>query len=129
MEEVSNQLEKYSSDSPLQDLIELHVTEENETIGLVQDLLELSVKDYGDGFKVVDTRLTFENKIIGTSSFLNNTDHISNYSPLEMFKKLIEQDTKHTQDDDLINAFKEALEMVENGTVLIETTSEESEQL
>jgi hypothetical protein len=46
-----------------------------------------------------------------------------------MFKKLIEQDTKHTQDDDLINAFKEALEMVENGTVLIETTSEESEQL
>lgn len=129
MDEVRNQLEKYTSDSPLQDLIELHVTEEKETIGLVQDLLELSVNDYGDGFKVVDTRLSFENKIMGTSSFLNNTDHISNYSPLEMFKKLIEQDTKHAQDDDLINAFKEALEMVDNGTVLMETTSDETEQL
>jgi exonuclease SbcD len=129
MEEVRNQLAEYTSDSPLQDLVELQVTEEKESLGLVQELLELSVNDYGEGFKVIDTRLIYLDKIKGTSSFLKQTDHINNYSPVDMFKKLIEQDEKHAKDVELLNAFKEVLELVQNGNVSFDTLSEESEQL
>ena len=73
--------------------------------------------------------MIYLDKIKGTSSFLKQTDHINNYSPLDMFKKLIEQDEKHAKDVELLNAFKEVLELVQNGSVSFDTLSEESEQL
>jgi exonuclease SbcD len=125
LDAVREELEHYTSTTQLQDLIELHVTEENESIGIVQDLLDLSEQDYGEDYKVVGYKLIFKNVIAGTSSFLNKSDHISNYTPLDMFKKLIEQDAKHAEDVELLNAFKEALEIALVGNVLIDNSSEE----
>jgi exonuclease SbcD len=96
----------------LPDLIELQIIEEQESIAKIKELDELlSTAEY-EGLQIVKGKIEFKHKVQGTGALLNTGEDISQFQPIDLFKKRLEQDSSlEKQDiDELLNAFREILE-------------------
>ena len=112
LNEVLTKLSKYTSTTVLPDLIELQITEEQESIAKVKELDELlSTAEY-EGLQIVKGRIEFKQKVQGTATLLNNGEDVSQFEPIDLFKKRLEQDSSLEKNDvdELLNAFREILE-------------------
>ena len=112
LNEVLTKLSKYTSTTVLPDLIELQITEEQESIAKVKGLDELlSTAEY-EGLQIVKGRIEFKQKVQGTATLLNNGEDVSQFEPIDLFKKRLEQDSSLEKNDvdELLNAFREILE-------------------
>jgi DNA repair protein SbcD/Mre11 len=116
LEEVKSKLLNYESDSILTDLAEINIQEENHNNAQIEELIALRGQVFNEKIKVIKAKIEFDNDIKGTASFLKTGDDIGNYSPLEMFKKRLNQDESLANDEDLINAFNLLLDEVYNNT-------------
>jgi exonuclease SbcD len=114
--EVKYRLESYNTESPLTDLIELLIEEENENIEHIRMLEELLTTEAQKGFQILKGRINFKNKLIGTSVLLNAGEDIGDFSPVQLFEKRLEQDDSLENIEELIFAFKEILEKIGDST-------------
>jgi exonuclease SbcD len=112
LNEALNKLSKHLSTTVLPDLIELQIIEEQESIAKIKELDELlSTAEY-EGLQIVKGKIEFKHKVQGTGALLNTGEDISQFQPIDLFKKRLEQDSSlEKQDiDELLNAFREILE-------------------
>ena len=112
LNEALDKLSKHLSTTVLPDLIELQIIEEQESIAKIKELDELlSTAEY-EGLQIVKGKIEFKHKVQGTGALLNTGEDISQFQPIDLFKKRLEQDSSlEKQDiDELLNAFREILE-------------------
>jgi exonuclease SbcD len=112
LNEALYKLSKHLSTTVLPDLIELQIIEEQESIAKIKELDELlSTAEY-EGLQIVKGKIEFKHKVQGTGALLNTGEDISQFQPIDLFKKRLEQDSSlEKQDiDELLNAFREILE-------------------
>lgn len=112
LNEALDKLSKHIPTTVLPDLIELQIIEEQESIAKIKELDELlSTAEY-EGLQIVKGKIEFKHKVQGTGALLNNGEDISQFQPIDLFKKRLEQDPSLEKDhvDELLNAFREILE-------------------
>jgi len=107
---VKEKLENHNSTSPLSDLVELQILEENESSEHIYALEELLASDGAYKVQILKGKIEFINKVKGTGSFLNNNEDINDYTPVQLFEKRMVQDESIENPTEFINAFKEILE-------------------
>ena len=110
--EVNKILSDYKSESPLTDLIELLIEEENENIEAIRALEELITSEPKNGLQILKGRITFKNRLVGTSALLSKGEDIGDFTPVELFEKRLKQDESVEDTEELILAFKEILQKI-----------------
>lgn len=110
--EVNKILSDYKSESPLTDLIELLIEEENENIEHIRMLEELLTSEANAYYQILKGRINFKNKLVGTSVLLNAGEDIGDFTPIQLFEKRLEQDDSLEDTQELIFAFKEILQKI-----------------
>jgi exonuclease SbcD len=116
LDEVKQRLESYTTKSPLTDLIELLIEEEDENIAHIRMLEELLTAEAQEGFQILKGRIAFKNKLVGTSVLLKSGEDIGDFTPIQLFEKRLEQDDSLENTEELILAFKEILEKIGDST-------------
>lgn len=114
LESVTTKLNTYQTISPLTDLIELQIEEENESIVLIQALEDLLAQENNSDYQIVKGKITFENKVQNTASLLILGEEINDFKPIELFEKRLKQDTFLENKTDLLAAFKEIIESMQD---------------
>lgn len=109
---VKEQITNYQHQSPLTDLAELIVKEENENIQTIRELDDLLSRDKENGLDIVKGKLEFVNKILGTSSFMVEGENVSDFKPEQLFEKRLDLEENIVNRSDLVNAFKEIMEKI-----------------
>ena len=112
LNEVKQQIADYQHFSPLTDLAELNVKEENENVQTLRDLDDLQAQDEANGLNIVKVKLEFANKILGTSSFMGNGENVSDFKPEQLFEKRLDLEINLENRTDLLLAFKEIMEQL-----------------
>ena len=112
LNEALDKLSKHLPTTVLPDLIELQIIEEQESIAKSKELDELLSNAEYEGLQIVKGKIEFKHKVQGTGALLNTGEDISQFQPIDLFKKRLEQDSSlEKQDiDELLNAFREILE-------------------
>jgi len=110
LQEVMNALQKYQSDSPLPDLLELRVHEPQESAEVIRQLMEVVQQPPVDSVQIIDHRVTFESNLKRTDELLGTDDQINQYSPTEIFRKRLQQEHDSKDETTLMEAFTEILE-------------------
>lgn len=110
MASINEKLESYQTESPLIDLIELLIEEENENIEHIVMLEELLTSEAQNGFQIIKGKINFKNKLVGTSVLLNEGEDIGDFTPIQLFEKRLDQDESLEDKQELIFAFKEILQ-------------------
>jgi exonuclease SbcD len=110
--EVNKILSDYKSESPLTDLIELLIEEENENIEHIRMLEVLLTSEAHAYYQILKGRINFKNKLVGTSVLLNAGEDIGDFTPIQLFEKRLEQDESLEDTQELIFAFKEILQKI-----------------
>lgn len=115
VEEVKSKIENYRSQSALCDLAELNIEEENESIEHIRALEELLTAEQKNGLQILKGRIEFKNYHAGTSQLLKPGEDIGSFTPVQLFKKRLEQDSLVEDNTELINAFNDILESLNSG--------------
>lgn len=110
--EVKEQIANYQHQSPLTDLAELIVKEENENVQTIRELDDLLSCETENGLEIVKGKLEFVNKILGTSSFMGERENVSDFKPEQLFEKRLDLEENIVNRSDLVNAFKEIMEQI-----------------
>ena len=110
--EVKEQIANYQHQSPLTDLAELIVKEENENVQTIRELDDLLSRETENGLDIVKGKLEFVNKILGTSSFMGEGENVSDFKPDQLFEKRLDLEENIVDRLDLVNAFKEIMEQI-----------------
>jgi exonuclease SbcD len=110
--EVKDQISSYQHQSLLTDLAELIVKEENENVQTIRELDDLLSRETENGLDIVKGKLEFVNKILGTSSFMGKGENVSDFQPEQLFEKRLDLEENLTNRTDLVNAFKEIMEQI-----------------
>ncbi len=108
--DIKNKLDNYQKASVLSDLAELIVIEENENIESIQALEQLLSEEKYEGIELLKGKIEFKNKRKGTSDLLKNGEGITDFTPVELFQKRLAQDESIEDQSELLNAFRELLE-------------------
>lgn len=108
--EVEKMIRDYDNETILMSLGELIVNEENESIGIRQQLEELMGDETIEKIDLVKSRLNFSNKVRGASEDFESGTDVSEVKPMEMFEKKLDRETEMENKNDLKNAFREILE-------------------
>ena len=108
--DIKNKLDNYQKVSVLSDLAELIVVEENENIESIQVLEQLLSEESFEGIELLKGKIEFKNKRKGTSDLLKNGEGIADFTPIELFQKRLAQDESIEDQSELLNAFRELLE-------------------
>ncbi|TVR77319.1 MAG: exonuclease subunit SbcD [Chitinophagaceae bacterium] len=109
LESVKSKIEDYNSETPLADLAEIIVTEENESSTIISEYEEMITSEENVNLQLIKFKLVFKNAIEGTSSLLSEADDISSYKPMQLFEKRLEQEADLADVGQLKNAFREIL--------------------
>ncbi len=110
--EVKEQIANYHHQSPLTDLAELIVKEENENVQTIRELDDLLSRETENGLDIVKGKLEFVNKILGTYSFMGDGENVSDFKPEQLFEKRLDLEETIANRSDLVNAFKEIMEQI-----------------
>ena len=108
--DIKNKLDNYQKVSVLSDLAELIVVEENENIESIQSLEQLLSEENYEGIELLKGKIEFKNKRKGTSDILNQGEDIADFTPVELFQKRLAQDESIDDQSELLNAFRELLD-------------------
>lgn len=111
--EVTSKLQSFESTSPLIDLIELQIEEENESVVLITALENLMATESESNYQIVKGKITFQNKVQNTASLLISGEEISDFEPIELFEKRLLQDEILENKTALLAAFKEIMESMQ----------------
>lgn len=114
VEEVQKEIANYQSDSPLIDLAEVLIEEENENIEHIRIVEELLTTEPQNGLQILKGSIKFKNEVAGTSKLLTKGEDINDFSPVQMFEKRLEQDDSIESSRDFVNAFKEIMEALQS---------------
>ncbi|SDX72351.1 exonuclease subunit SbcD [Flavobacterium degerlachei] len=114
VEEVQKIISDYKSESPLIDLAEVLIEEENENIEHIRILEELLTTEPQNGLQILKGSIKFKNEIAGTSKLLTKGEDINDFSPVQLFEKRLEQDASIENTQDFVNAFKEIMEALQS---------------
>ena len=114
VEEVKKVILNYKSESPLIDLAEVLIEEENESIEHIRTLEELLTTEPQNGLQILKGSIKFKNEIAGTSKLLTKGEDINDFSPVQLFEKRLEQDASIESSQDFVNAFKEIMESLQS---------------
>ena len=93
-------------------MAELIVKEENENVQTIRELDDLLSRETENGLDIVKGKLEFVNKILGTSSFMREGEDVSDFKPEQLFEKRLDLEENLTNRTDLVNAFKEIMEQI-----------------
>ncbi|OCB78804.1 exonuclease subunit SbcD [Flavobacterium crassostreae] len=110
IEEVTQKIASYSTDSVLTDLAELIIEEETENIAHIKALEDLLTSEPNDELQILKGSITFKNTVLGTSKLLSKGEAINDFLPVQLFEKRIQQDQSIEDATELVAAFKEILE-------------------
>jgi exonuclease SbcD len=110
--EVKEQIANYQHQSPLTDLAELIVKEEHENVQTIRELDDLLSRETENGLDIVKGKLEFVNKILGTSSFMEEGENVSDFKPEQLFEKRLDLEENIVNRSDLVNAFNEIMEQI-----------------
>lgn len=114
VEEVTKIIFDYKSVSPLTDLAEILIEEENENIEHIRILEGLLTSDTQNGLQILKGSIKFTNELAGTSKLLTKGEDINDFSPLQLFEKRLAQDVSIESTQDFVNAFKEIMESLQS---------------
>ncbi len=110
LEEVEDKIKAYSEQTTLKSLVEVIVNEEVESLERRQYFEQLIDSHSNPLLEIVKSRLNFKSKIRGASdAFAVGTD-VADVTPMQMFEKKLELQSKLENTDELKNAFREILE-------------------
>lgn len=118
VEEVTKTIADYKSESPLTDLAEILIEEENENIGHIRILEELLTTEAQNGLQILKGSIKFKNELSGTSKLLTKGEDINDFSPVQLFEKRLEQDASIESTEDLIYAFKEIIGSLQSSDLI-----------
>jgi DNA repair protein SbcD/Mre11 len=113
LDEVQEKAIAHVSTGPLPDLLELQVYEDQESVVTTRRLLDFSANSGMENALVVQYKLAFKNSMQATGAILDATDSITRYSPMEIFKKRLEEEPTLENREALIEAFSEIVESLD----------------
>jgi exonuclease SbcD len=109
-EEVKDQVEKYQSTSPLEDLCELRIREQFHSQSTLNALETLMSEPEKAGFRLLKASVVFENDRGTLSSTLNESQEIEHLKPEEIFEKRLDLEANLENREELVMAFKELMQ-------------------
>lgn len=110
VEEVTNKITDYQSDSILTDLAEIIIEEDNENIAHIKALEDLLTSEPENGLQILKGSINFKTGVSGTSKLLSKGEDIKDFSAVQLFEKRLQQDDSLENTEELIHAFREILE-------------------
>lgn len=112
--EVSEKIQNYKTESILSDLAELIIVEEKENVETIRLVEELALSEPGNGLQIVKNKIEFNSMLKGSSEFFTLSDDISSFTPVQLFEKRLEQESNLENRTELIQAFKDILNTIQN---------------
>lgn len=113
--ELETKLNALQKQSSLTSLIEAELIEENHDAQKVYAFDKLINDFQKDGFEIVKQRVTFQNRIKGTSEIFGQDQQLQDLKPKEVFMELIStHDYSEDDKNDILSAFDEILEEVQS---------------
>lgn len=114
LQEVRDALHKYTNERALPAFIELAISEEKysaQTLLQVENLIT-EYKNH-DQFKILKSKTQFESESKTTNELFQQGDKIEDLKPIEVFlKKIIAEDIPEEQQEFLLEAFQELIDIV-----------------
>ncbi len=113
--DIKQKLTDYLKVSILPDLAEIIAIEENENIESISELevlLSGEAQELYPDVVILKGKIEFQNKIKGTGSFLEKGEDIASFQPIELFQKRLDMDESIEDSSELLNAFREILENI-----------------
>jgi exonuclease SbcD len=110
LDEVRNKISSYSSDSELIDLGEVIVREEEHSLATVEGLERLISEKSHSNLTIVKHKVEFTNLKKGLTKLLAPGEKLVNFKPVDLFLKRLELEPSLENKDELLNAFKEIME-------------------
>lgn len=116
-EEVFTKINDYKSESPLCDLAEIIIKEENENSETIRQVEELLSNDSIKNLQILKSKIEFKTTIKGSSDIMEFGEEISNYSPIQLFEKRLALDPSIENTKEYMDAFREILEGIHSKIV------------
>ena len=116
LEEVKAKLEKYNPDFELKSFMEIEITEEDFSAMLLSNVEQL-ISEYGtnEKFTILKSKTTFRNGAKDTSDLFERGESIEDLKPLDVFEKLLENESLSDDKNEMIkDAFIELLESIQH---------------
>jgi exonuclease SbcD len=110
LENIRQKLAAYTTDSPLTDLAEIIVREEEYSLSVMEGLEQLRTEISVPGLSIIKSKVEFDNQQKGLSTLLATGTLLSELAPEELFKKRLELEPNLENEEDLLNAFREIME-------------------
>lgn len=113
---VLSQLNAYETDSTLDDLAEIEVVEEKENLTTIRSVETLMASENEFKVQLLKAKVEFKNKILGSSSVIQEGEEISDFRPEQLFEKRLAMDESIDNQSELMLAFKEILDQLNSNT-------------
>jgi DNA repair protein SbcD/Mre11 len=112
LDEVTEKIETYSSDSLLTDLGEVLIREPKESQSAIRRLEQILSSDIHESIQLVKGKIEFADTVKGLGNSLSSGESIHNYSPLQLFEMRMNEEGELNNREDLLLAFREVLDHV-----------------
>lgn len=113
---VQSQLIAYETDSVLDDLAEIEVVEEKESLNTIRAVEALMASENEFKVQLLKAKVEFKNKILGSSSVIQHGDEITDFRPEQLFEKRLAMDESIDNKSELMLAFKEIVDQLNSIT-------------
>jgi len=111
-EDVKGKLDEYDPDFALSSFLELEINEEDFSASLLSNVEQL-ISEYtaGEKFTILKSKTHFKNGAKDTSDLFKRGESIEDLKPLDVFEKLLENESLANEQQDILKAaFTELLE-------------------
>ncbi|MEM9547593.1 MAG: exonuclease subunit SbcD [Bacteroidota bacterium] len=119
-DEVCEKLEVYAPEFTLKSFVELDIKEEAFSALLLSNVEQL-ISDYAanENFSILKSKTTFLHGAKDTSDLFEKGDRVEDLKPMDVFEKLLENETASTEKQDMLkDAFIELLESIHHSDSL-----------
>lgn len=113
---IQSQLIAYETDSVLDDLAEIEVVEEKENVNTIRAVEALMASENEFKVQLLKAKVEFKNKMLGSSSVIQDGEEITDFRPEQMFEKRLAMDESIDNKSELMLAFKEILDQLISNT-------------
>ena len=110
LDEVKQKISTYTTDSPLTDLAEVIIREDEYSVIAIEGLEELRTETTVPGLKIIKGKVEFTNMQRALSTLVASGTLLSEMNPEDLFKKRLELEPIIDNEDELLHAFREIIE-------------------
>ncbi len=114
LNELKQKLRELPLHNGLDNLIEVELIEDQYDATKIYDLDQLISNFTVAGYKIVKHRASFKQQLKGTSALYQNSQQLEDLKPRDVFIKLLEQNENDENRQEILSAFDEILEEVQN---------------